>query len=78
MWPFQDKKEEIVLSKTIKDLCERLGNLESKLTAMEFEFSAIKYKVLRKLEYRSKQEEQETGDKMLKEEKNLKTFSPFL
>jgi hypothetical protein len=70
-WFKSKQKDE---NKTIKDLCERMGNVEGKLVKLEIENTALRDKVLRKLQ---KHYDEEKSDNPMEQPKPLNTFSPF-
>lgn len=67
---FFAKKEEKDLSSTIKDLCERVANVESKLKGLEIENTDLRNKVLRKIQDRNPTKDSEIPQ-------NINTFNPF-
>ncbi len=71
MFGLKDKEKEVSI--TMKDVCERLANVESKLKGLEIENNDLRNKVLRRIQDRTPVEEE---DKPLKP-KHLTTLNPF-
>ena len=67
---FRAEKE---ISSTLKDVCERLANVESKLKGLEIENTDLRNKVLRRIQMIKPDLEEETINKP----KGLSSFSPF-
>jgi hypothetical protein len=68
MFGFNNKEKDE--NKTIKDLCERMGNVEGKLLKLEIENTALRDKVLRKLQKYNPEETKQ-------EPQNFNSLSPF-
>ena len=66
-------KAEKELSSTLKDVCERLANVESKLKGLEIENTDLRNKVLRRIQMIKP----DTEEEIISKPKSLNSFNPF-